>query len=117
MFTPQAVRLKGVDNRIVITRQVLRACCDFLPHAFGGAVGEVLQQLRETQHGLEHQSQGAQHLHEHGRVQQQQGDHRTQHGEAEAEEQVVLERAPLPEVAQVQVWRFGDKNNHTDTES
>lgn len=76
-----------------------------VPHAFGGAVVEVLQQLWEAQHGLEHDGQGAQRLHEHGGVQQQQGDDRTQHGEAEAEEQVVLERAPLPEVAHVQVWR------------
>lgn len=66
---------------------------------------EVLQQLRETQHGLEHHGGGAQRLHEQGRVQQQQGDDGAEHGEAEAEEQVVLERAPLPEVAKVQVWR------------
>lgn len=72
-------------------------------HAFGGAVVEVLQQLWEAQHGLEHDGQGAQRLHEHGGVQQQQGDDRTQHGEAEADEQVVLEHAPLPEVAHVQV--------------
>lgn len=76
-----------------------------VPHAFGGAVMEVLHQLRDSEHGLEHDGQGAQRLHKHGRVQQQQGDDCTQHGEAKAEEQVVLERAPLPEVAIVQVWR------------
>lgn len=66
---------------------------------------EVLQQLREAEHGLAHHGQGAQRLHVHHGVQQQQGDDGAQHGEAEAEEQVVLERAPLPEVAKVQVWR------------
>lgn len=64
---------------------------------------QVLQQLREAQHGLEHHGQGAQHLHEQGRIQQQEGDDGAQHGEAEAEEEVVLEGAPLPEGAQVQV--------------
>lgn len=73
---------------------------------------EVLQQLREAEHGLEHHGQGAQHFHKHSGVQQQQSDHRTQHGEAKAEEQVVLERSPLPEVAKVQVWR-GESNNNT----
>lgn len=76
-----------------------------VPHAFGGVVVEVLQQLRQAQHGLKQHGQGAQRLHKHSRVQQQQGDDRTQHGEAEAEEQVVLEGAPPPEVAEVQVWR------------
>lgn len=66
---------------------------------------EVLQQLRETQHGLKHHGQETQRLHKHSGVQQQQGDSCTQHGEAKAEEQVVLERAPLPEVVKVQVWR------------
>lgn len=72
-------------------------------HAFGGVILKVLQQLREAQHGLKHDSQGAQSLHKHSRVQEQQGDDRTQHGEAEAEEKVVLERAPLPEVAKIQI--------------
>lgn len=76
---------------------------------------QVLQQLREAQHGLKHHSQGAQRLHEQGRVQQQESDAGAQHGEAEAEEQVVLEGAPLPEGTQVQVW--GEKENlgrHSD---
>lgn len=81
-------------------------CLCTVPHAPGGAVLEVLQQLRQAQHGLEHHSQGAQGLHEHGGVEQQQGDDRTHHGEAEAEEQVVLERAPLPEVVNVQVCKI-----------
>lgn len=66
---------------------------------------EVLQQLRKAQHGLEHHGQGTQCLHKHYRVQKQQCDDCTQNGEAKAEEQVVLEGAPLPEVAKVQVWR------------
>lgn len=74
-----------------------------VPHAFGGAVVEVLQQLWEAQHGFKHHGQGTQRLHKHSRVQQQQGDECTQHGEAKAEEQVVLKRAPLPEVVKVQV--------------
>ncbi len=62
---------------------------------------EVLQQLREAQHGLEHQRQRAQRLDVHSRVQQQQSDDCTQHGEAKAEEQVVLKCSPLPEVTKV----------------
>lgn len=82
-----------------------------VPHASRGAVLEVLQQLREAEHGLEHHSQRAQRLHEHGGVEQQQGDQRAQHREAETEEQVVLEGTPLPEVAQVQFW--GEKGEKT----
>lgn len=76
-----------------------------VPHAFGGAVVEVLQELWEAQHGLKHHSQGAQRLHKQDWIQQQQGDDGTQHGEAKAEEKVILECTPLPEVAKVQVWR------------
>lgn len=79
-----------------------------VPHAFGGAIVEVLQQLRQTQHGLKHHGQGTQCLHKHRGAQQQQCDNCTQHSEAKAEEQVVLEGAPLPEVAKVQFWR-GDR--------
>lgn len=87
-----------------------------VPHAFGGAVVEVLQKLRDAQHGLEHHGQGAQRLHENGRVQQQHGDDCAHHGKAEAEEQVVLERAPLPEVAKVQVWR-GERTKQTQRDN
>lgn len=66
---------------------------------------EVLQQLREAQHGFERHGGEAQRLHEHGGVQQQPGERGAQHGEGRAEEQVVLESAPLPEVLQVQVCR------------
>lgn len=78
-------------------------CNGALPHASGGVVVEVLQQLRKAQHGLKHHGQGAQHLHKHSGVQQQHGDHSTHHGEAETKQQVVLECTPLPEVVQVQV--------------
>lgn len=74
-----------------------------LPHASGGAIAEVLQQLREAQHGFERHGREAQRLHKHGGVQQQPGDGGAQQGEARAEEQVVLESAPLPEVLRVQV--------------
>lgn len=76
-----------------------------IPHAFGGVVLEVLQQLREAQHGLKHHGQRTQRFHKHSRVQQQQGDDCTQHGETKTEEKVVLESTPLPKVAEVQVWR------------
>lgn len=76
-----------------------------VPHALGGAVVEVLQELWEAQHGLKRHSQGAQRLHKQGWLQQQQGDDGTQNGEAKAEEKVILERTPLPEVVKVQVWR------------
>lgn len=79
-----------------------------VPHAFGRAILQVLQQLRETQHGFEHDGQGAQRLHEQGRIQQQESEDGALHGEAEAEEQVVLEGAPLPEGAQVQVCGSGE---------
>lgn len=75
-----------------------------VPHAFCGAIMEILQQLRDAQHGLEHHGQRTQSLHKHHRVQQQQGDDCTHDGEAEAEEEVVLKGAPLPEVMQVQVY-------------
>lgn len=86
-----------------------------LPHASGGAIVEVLQQLREAQHGFERHGREAQRLHKDGGVQQQPGDGGAQQGEARAEEQVVLESAPLPEVLQVQVCR-GSKTEQTDEE-
>lgn len=79
-----------------------------LPHSFGGAVVEVLQQLRHAQHGLERHGERTQSLHKNAGVHQQQGDHGTQHGQAEAEEQVVFKRTPLPEVLKVQVWTGGN---------
>lgn len=84
-----------------------------VPHAFGGVILEVLQQLWDAQHRLKHHGQGTQCLHKHNGVQQQKGDDCTQHGEAQAEEQVVLKRTPLPEVVEVQVW--SRRHNKADT--
>lgn len=82
----------------------LTSKCD-VPHAFGRVIVEVLHQLWEPQHGFEHDGQETQHLHKHWGVQQHQGDHCTQQGEAEAEEEVVLKGTPLPEVLHVQVYK------------
>lgn len=93
-----------------VKRVFASGCLTFkcaVPHAFGGVIVEVLQQLRNAQHGLKHHGQGTQRFHKHSGVQQQQGDKCTQHSEAKAEEQVVFKGAPLPEVSKVQIWGGG----------
>lgn len=81
-----------------------------VPHSPGAAVLQVLQQLRHGEHRLKGHGQGAQRLHKHGQVQQQQREHSAERREAEAEEQVILKRTPLPEVTNVQIWR-GEKRH------
>lgn len=74
-------------------------------HALGGVVVEVLEELWQAKHSLKHQSHGAQRLHKHSRIQQQQSDHCTQHREAQTEQEVVFKLTPLPEVIQVQICK------------
>ena len=78
-------------------------CVAEVPHSTCGAVLEVLQQLRNPKHGLKEDSQRAQRLHEQHRVEEEEGDEGTQECEAEAEDQVVLEARPTPEVTQVKI--------------
>lgn len=74
-----------------------------VPHSARGTVLEVLQQLGNSEHGLEENGQRTQRLDEEHRVEEEEGDEGTEECEAKAEDQVVLKTGPAPEVTQVQI--------------
>lgn len=74
-----------------------------LPHALGGAVALVAQELRKAQHGLGQHSQEAQGLHKQGRINGQVGDIGSHTRKGQNTLHVVPKAAPVPEVMWVEV--------------